>query len=449
MNLTKLFIENILYPQMEKRKGNKIRQYTKEFIENEKKNVREIERIQQDKLRKLLKHCIENVPAYKNLRINAADVEINPIHALSKVPVLTKDILRKNGNQYLSNNADPKALIPNISGGSTGEAVRFFMDRPTVEHFEAARWRGLSWYGITYGSRCVMLWGNPIELNQASQKKYRMKERYLKNRIIIPAYELSPAKMSEYIKTINKFNPEYIYGYSSSLEAFAAMMIQGNLKLKTKLKAVVSTAETLTDEQRRIIEQGFNCVCVNEYGARDGGILAYECPNHGLHISMENVFLEILNPKTLEPVEDGEPGLAVITDLNNFAMPRLRYVIGDIVCAGKSSCKCLRPLKILSSVQGREEALLLHTNGALVHGHSISHLARKRSIVGYQFVQDSPSSATLYVERGRNPRNFVNEFRLDISAFLGNLDVQIKEVDKIQPSKSGKYRYTIRNFPLN
>lgn len=449
MNLNKLFIEKMLYPEMEKRKGNKTREYTKELISNERKDISYIQRIQQDKLRKLLKHCLENVPAYKNLPMNAADVEINPMYALSKVPVLTKDELRKNGNAYLSNGIDVNTLIPNISGGSTGEAVRFFMDRPTVEHFEAARWRGLSWYGITFGSRCVMLWGNPIELDQAEQKQYRLKERYLKNRIMIPAYELSPAKMPEYVAEINKFRPEYIYGYSSSLEAFANMMLQNNLKLNIRLKAVVSTAETLTDEQRRIIERGFNCVCVNEYGARDGGIIAYECPDHGLHVSMENTLLEILDPKTLQPVEDGEPGLAVITDLNNFAMPRLRYAIGDIVCASRSSCRCLRPLKILSGVQGREEALLVHANGALVHGHSISHLARKRSIVGYQFVQDTPTSATLYVEKNRNPQNFINEFKLDISEFLGGINIDVKEVEKIQPSKSGKYRYTIRNFPLN
>ena len=95
------------------------------------------------------------------------------------------------------------------------------MTRQQVETYEAARWRGLGWYGITPGSRSMMLWGNPIELSRQAQLTSRLREQLLKNRRILSAYQLSNRYTYRYVKLIERYQPEYLYGYATILTAFA------------------------------------------------------------------------------------------------------------------------------------------------------------------------------------------------------------------------------------
>ena len=106
------------------------------------------------------------------------------------------------------------------------------------------------------------------------------------------------------------------------------------------LKAVVSTSETLEPWQAELLEKVFRCPVANEYGARDAGILAYTCPQGGIHITAENCIIEVLDPVTHEPLPDGQSGLLAITDLTNFVQPRLRYLLGDIGTISPSLCRC-------------------------------------------------------------------------------------------------------------
>ena len=145
---------------------------------------------------------------------------------------------------------------------------------------------------------------------------------------------------------------------------------------------------------------------------------------------------------------NGEPGIAVITDLNNFSMPRLRYSVGDVVTISRRPCGCCRPMLTIEDINGREDALLVRPDGSMVHGHLISHLARKNTIVSYQLVEHSQARATLYVVKGINKEENVNEFAQSISNSIGGIPVEISYVDELKPSKSGKFRYTIREFGL-
>ncbi len=105
-----------------------------------------------------------------------------------------------------------------------------------------------------------------------------LKERFLKNRILISAYDLNPDSLSQYIKKLTKFQPVYFYGYASALYSFAKLMEDNCLFPGYRPKTVILTAETLYAHQRTEMEKVFKCPVVNEYGARDAGIIAYECP---------------------------------------------------------------------------------------------------------------------------------------------------------------------------
>ena len=445
MDFVKFGIEHIVYPLMEKKNGNKIRAYTKELQKTQSLTREDLHALQTEKLKKLLACCKENVPAY-------ADIELcdDPWETLSKIPPLMKKEFQKKTDAHINTAFPKEKLIPNTTGGSTGEPTRFYMDRFDVEHYEAARWRGLSWWGITQGSRSILVWGNPLELNANQQKSYRRKEKWLKNRQFIPAYELSPEKVQEYVRFIDSYRPEYLYGYATSLYSLASMMQTAGIAPKCRLKAVLSTSETLHPYQRELIEKVFGCAVINEYGARDAGILAYACPEGHLHITSENAIIELVDPKTYQPVKTGESGLVVVTDLNNFAQPRLRYVLGDMATARvETECKCGVTLPMLECVDGREDDMLVRGDGTLIHGHAISHLTRKRNtIVKFKIVQTSREEASLVVMQSTDDASEFEAFVSDVREMLSGVEVTAERVDDIPPEKSGKTRYAIRKFSL-
>ena len=254
MALHKFLIEHAIWPAMEKRKGNKIREIQRAL---EKSQYEDVAALQRERLTELLLHCKAHVPAYESVLPDEDTIRQDPYAALRCVQPLAKRTFQTEAEAHLADNVPQSARIVNCTGGSTGEPVRFFMTRAQVESYEAARWRGLGWYGITQGSRSVMLWGSPIELSQQAQLKNRIKESLLKNRQILSAYHLSEQELAKQVTFLNRYKPEYLYGYASILTAFAQMMERRGLSLKITLKAVVSTSETLEPWQEQLLGRVF------------------------------------------------------------------------------------------------------------------------------------------------------------------------------------------------
>jgi len=445
MSISGIIIRKVYFPLMEIIKSNKIRTNLNYLQKTEKSALRELEKLQEEKLKKLLIHCLTEVPAYKKYENLLPTVEENPIKALEKLPALTKKSFSENSDLYFPEGQSADDLIPNRTGGS-----KFFMDRKTVEFYEAARWRGLSWWGIRIGDPCIMIWGSPIELTQQQNKSYELKEKFLKNRVIIPAYNLNEKDISKYLDLIKKFKPAYFYGYASALYLFSKILSENGIILKGNYKGVVSTAETLHDFQREKIEQVFGCKVINEYGARDGGIIAYQCPQGNMHITMENAIVEILDIRTLEPVKSGQCGLVAITDLNNYVMPRLRYLVGDTAVLGET-CECGRGLLIFTEITGREDDIFLSLKGNYIHGHFFNHIVRNLDgIKQFQIIQKDRGNLLLKLIKSHNFRTEEAEsFIAKIIEAMGSVNIDVEFVDEIPPMASGKVRYAVREFPLN
>ncbi len=447
MPLHKYLIEHVLYPAMERRKGNRIRSILSEL---QRSQTADVQQIQRARLTKLLLHCRQHVPAYAAVLPDQSAILADPFAALRQVPPLPKRQFQSKAADYLADNIPAAERIANCTGGSTGEPIHFYMTRPQVESYEAARWRGLGWYGITPGSRSVMLWGSPIELSAQAQRKNRVRERLLKNRRILSAYNLNERDLAKHILFLERYKPEYLYGYSTILTAFAQMLDRHRIYPDVSLKAVVSTSETLERWQIELLERVFRCPVVNEYGARDAGILAYTCPQGSIHITAENCIIEVLDPVTHEPLPNGQSGILAITDLHNFVQPRLRYLLGDIGAVSAVPCRCGRTLPCLLHIDGREDDLLIGPNGTLVHGNVIGQLLRPLDgLAAFQFRQHTPESATLYlVKTSPNCQPDETLIKSLLAKVLLDTAVAIRYVDRIAPTVSGKRRYAIRECPL-
>ncbi|WP_400164248.1 phenylacetate--CoA ligase family protein [Brevibacillus sp. TJ4] len=451
MPVTGFLIRHVQWPLMERWKKNRTRQYIRELRQGQSLPTEALQASQREKLRTLLEHAVHNVPAYAPYAQEWQESHDNPEAFLLRLPILSKSRFRQNAEQYIAQNGDRSTFIPNRTGGSTGEPVSFYLERPAVEQYEAARWLGLSWHGIQIGDPCVMIWGSPLELSQHQQKRYRWKERWLKNRLIIPAYDLDERRLDTYLRLIRRFSPVYLYGYTSALYTLASMMLEKGLTLDVPLKAVVSTAESLHEHQRAVIARAFAAPVINEYGARDGGIIAYQCPSGRMHAFSENCYLEVVDPISGIPLRAGETGLLLVTDLHNTVMPRLRYQLGDLIALSAQTCDCGIGYPLIEHIDGREDDMFVSEHGTFVHGHYFNHIIRNMSSFRtFQIVQHERQRVSLKLVKEPKVYLPAEEAQLleGIRAALGNVDVQVSYVEQIAPSASGKFRYAIREFPL-
>lgn len=445
------FIRQCVLPAMELFKQNRIREKLNELRQTERHSFEQLHALQIYKLKQLLIHSVQHVPVYNKFASLLPMIEENPLEALTNLPILTKSLFRMHRDEFLADTASIDSLLLNRSGGSTGEPVTFYMDRHTVEYSEAARWRGLSWWNIHFGDPCAMFWGSPIELSKNQLKRHRMYERWLKNRIIIPAFDLHEKKVDLYIRQLESFQPAYLYVWPSTLELFIHLLKKRNQQIRhLKLKAIVSTAETLHPHQRELFSTYFSCPVVNEYGAREGGILAYECPNHQMHVTIENALLEIVDPVTLQPLANHETGRLLVTDLNNFVMPRLRYQLGDWVALSWEACSCGRNLPIIKNLEGREDDTFITTDGKYVNGQYFTNIARTMtSIHKFQIIQVSRNQIQLILEQHEQLlQTELEEFKKAILKTMGAVEVNISLVDEIPVAPSGKFRVAKRECSL-
>lgn len=325
----------------------------------------EINEFSKEKLSKLLSYAYENSEYYSVLfDKNKIDVSGNPLETLKNIPPLDKYSIRKNFDKLISKKYKKNNLVFFSTSGTTGTPTKFVKSKKSYSIELAALMRNHKWLGMNPGGRHMIIWGNSYDVKKSEQFFSRIKNWFWGRRYI-PAYELSDENMDKYIRQINKFRPVILEGYSNALYLLAEYIKNNNLTVFSP-KSILSTAGKLLPYERVMIEEVFKTKIYERYGSREICVIATECSHHeGMHINEDLVIVEILDPKTLKPVKDGETGEIYITDLNNYAMPLIRYKIGDMGAFSRKKCTCGINFKLLEKVEGRiTDMLYSKTNRA-------------------------------------------------------------------------------------
>ena len=222
--------------------------------------------------------------------------------------------------------------------------------------------------------------------------------------------------------------------------------------LEIRPAAIQTTSETLTDADRKLISDRFKCPVLDKYGSRETNVIACECESQmGMHINCENTFVEFLD-KDGKPVEDGEIGEIVVTNLNNYGMPLIRYAIGDLGSPIKQKCKCGRTLPLMHGLSGRESDIVITKNGDMVDSYFFSYLLQEFSEISYfQIVQETLEDITVNIVLSRRieQREFEDKISERIHHFTNNsFNIHYKYVDEIPVESSGKRRLTKSKVPF-
>jgi phenylacetate-CoA ligase len=404
--------------------------------------------LQFSRLRRFLGRVAREVPYYDRLFAEHSfdPASMNSLADLGRVPFLDKPLIRAHLEELKSRSAG--RLVKYNTGGSSGEPLVFYMGMGRVSHDVAAKWRATRWWGVDIGDPEVVLWGSPVELTR--QDRYRALRDRLFRTHLLPAFEMSPQKMDDYIAQIRRIRPRMMFGYASALALLARHAQAHGMSLDDLgVRVAFATGEMLYPDQREDIERVFGAPVANGYGSRDAGFVAHQCPQQSLHISAEDIVVEIVGTDG-RPVAPGESGEIVVTHLATHDFPFVRYRTGDFGVISGARCPCGRGLPVLDEVLGRNTDFIRTADGNQMHALALIYEVRdKPGVRSFKFVQAEDLSLELLLVAGPELTHEVEQsIRAGLVRRMGRATVlDIRRVAEIAPEKSGKYRYVISRAP--
>ncbi|MFB0934396.1 MAG: AMP-binding protein [Propionivibrio sp.] len=444
------FVSGALFPLQEKLKKHDTVRVHRDMEASQWWPRQRILDLQLKRLQALLQDVAAHVPYYRELfaRTGFDPAAVRSVADLQALPFLTKAEIRAHSDALRADNAVGLARFN--TGGSSGEPLIFFIGTERVTHDVAAKWRATRWWDVDIGDREIVVWGSPIELG--TQDRVRLVRDALMRTELLPAFEMSDAKVDGFIARIRERRPKMLFGYPSAISHIALRAEQRGVRLDDLgVKVVFCTSERLYDHQRETISRLFGCPVANGYGGRDAGFIAHECPSGNMHITAEDIVVEIIDEagRVLPPGESGE---IVVTHLATRDYPFIRYRTGDIGTLGDEACPCGRGLPILKDIQGRSTDFVVAEDGTVLHGLSLIYILRDIPAVrAFKIVQETRSHtrALIVPEAGASiaglDTTVIEGFRRRLGA---GVEVSVEFVESIPAEKSGKFRYVVSHVAV-
>ncbi|MGA2604901.1 MAG: hypothetical protein ABSG14_11800 [Verrucomicrobiia bacterium] len=392
-------------------------------------------------LRWLLRDAVENVPYYQSLfqKLGATPDDFRELSDLTRLPVLEKQQLRENPEEFFHRYSDRGRLIEDHTSGSTGEPLRFFLtaEQKACEMAHSIRfWR---WAGYRTGARIVAF--RHYIPKRDTDPLWDLDRRT--RTLFFSVYDMKPANLRAYVEEFNRYQPEFVRGYPSSIYIFAQFAVSEGLRVHAP-RAVLSSSETLSPEMRSVIERVLQCPVHDWWGSNERVVTACQCERRGpFHVNGEGGILELV------PLANGadDAGQRMIgTGLINHAMPLIRYDLGDLALPAKQPCGCGRGLPCIAGILGRVNDTIVTGEQKYIPSVRFYTLFETYDKVRqFQVVQTEPNAVVVRIVPARTFNGVeTDELRGKLARFLGAaVKIDFELVDHIQPEPSGKIRNVV------
>jgi len=444
MRLYTQVVSDIFFPIHEYLKGHETVRVRREMEKSQWFRPDQVEALQTENLRRFLSSVEQHVPCYRELfaKFGFSAAEIVCLEDLQQLPLTDKSFILANLEQLKADIA--VGLSRSNTGGSSGEPLIFYIGKNRISHDVAAKWRATRWWGVDIGDPEIVVWGSPIELGTQDRVR-QFRDRVLRTRLL-PAFEMSKEKLDSFIRTIRSVRPKMLFGYPSALSHIASYAEgQGISMDDLGIKVAFVTSERCYDHQREKIQSVFGCPVANGYGGRDAGFIAHQCPEGGMHITAEDIIVEIIDKKG-KVLPKGESGEIVVTHLATQDFPFIRYRTGDIGALSPDLCSCGRGLPLLKEIQGRTTDFIVAQDGTVLHGLALIYVLRDLAgVKEFKIVQESVGKTRVQIVKDdAYQQNFDLIIQSEFKKRLGeNVEINIEYKDEIKAEKSGKYRYVV------
>lgn len=406
-----------------------------------------IQHFQLQRIRKIAQHAYDTTRYYHNLfeKIGLKDPQQLTWDEYQQIPVLTKDIIKSEAKDLLSNLWVPEELRKTATGGTTSSPTPFYSDWDSLYRKRGATVVFDGWLGYRPGMKAAFLWQARQDMLEVKTIKEQIANLFIHRRIFLPGSPLDDTVMECYYRKLREFKPFLLQAYPTPLEIFADFLKRKAYNLT--IPVVSCTAEPLLDHQKRLFMEVFGASPFNWYGAREAGRIATECFKHnGMHINCYGLYLEIAPSSYV----NNDIGAILLTDLWNMGMPLIRYQIGDVGRINKDVCSCGCELPRLMEMSGRINDTFENSRGQKIPGVWFPNQFIKDSceISSMQIIQHEIGHFEILVvvtERfGPNTEAWLqkklDEFMLEPTRLI------ITKVPQIPHEKNGKLRFCKNNM---
>ena len=397
---------------------------------------------QNKELVKFIGYAVKYSPFYQRLYENVDLSTIQGVQDLKKLPVVNKEMLRKEMQQVVT--IPQKGAIQEKTGGTTGKSLVIFR---TVED-SMKRMAMLDHFKSRLGfenrkMKRATFNGKPIVPPNQKKKVFWRYNATMKQMIYTP-FHMTEKTMKYYVASLNKYQPLAIDGYFTAMYDLAQYIERHNLKLTFSPVAIFPTSETLTLQGRELLERVFGCKVYDQYASGEGAPFVTECRCRRLHMELAS--------GVFEHFEAGSDEI-LVTSFTTHGTPLIRYQIGDAMSfsdQGPSTCCCKLQGPIVKEIRGRKNDFLYTSQGAKVYAINVGGLIRDlgNAVIRIQVIQDQLDEVIILLEidkalyEPKHDEMLKAEFQ---RRFGADTRLIIKHVDAIPREASGKFRMIKNN----
>lgn len=396
----------------------------------------EVTQWQNENLQNLIKHAYENTSYYRLLfdKLGIRPEEIRSSLDLSKLPVLTKKDIIKNIQDFIPKNINQIKHLKASTGGTSGDPLQFLLDFKSKSFGTASSIYFWNIFDYKYGQKYIAMGSSSLNINDKIHLKNKIYNK-LRGRIPLNGIGLSDELLMKYVHIIKKGNIQFIYGYASSIFLLADFIIKNNIIID-HIKACFTTSEVLTKNYRDSIKAAFNCKILDCYGAGDGGVTAFGIKDDYYCVGY-NCVVEI------HDCNNENSGKILCTDLLNYAMPFIRYELGDVVELAPLSEEYDYNGQIIKKINGRSSDIFHLGNGRKLTGPGFTVLFKDINVKAYSIKLISPLEISVSILKKetfthKDEERIYESFKQQAGH---ECRIVIKYVDKIEYTGSGKTRY--------
>jgi phenylacetate-CoA ligase len=374
-------------------KSSRILKLLKQFEFSQWRTPDEVAKTQFDQLSRLLTHAQSTIPHYA-----ATTAHINPTDATAlrsgrwlDIPVLKRATVNRLGDELLSRNIPPThgSLDPIYTSGTTGLPVRVVRTRHALDYWSAFSTRDHIWHNRDIDGTFAAIRSSTKNFalypDGARHVAWGSKDGVFKTG---PSLSLNVGTaIPDMAEWIARQQPDYILTMPNVIKRLAPWCLENNVTFGS-LKEISVIGEMCGDVLRQLSQEAWNVPLHDVYSSREVGYIALQCPvNDHYHVQSEGLYLEILDDDD-QPCKPGQSGRVIATTLRNFAMPLIRYEIGDHAILGEP-CSCGRGLPVIKSILGREQDILVLPDGkqswTLLGSPDVRDFMSMAPVIQYQF----------------------------------------------------------------
>jgi phenylacetate-CoA ligase len=408
-----------------------------------------LEQLNWKRTQALLDYAYRKVPYYRK-RFTAMGLHPNDIKTQAhycQVPLLTRDDLQQNFADMVSEDARARDLQLSTTGGSTGEPVKVYLPKKVVR--AAMGWRMLSWWGFTPFVTMASIY-RPLSLS-VFQKIALGFVQWPSKQFYLDATSFDKNDIIRFIQSFNQIKPKLLHGYVGAVDQLAAYILDNGISVHSP-KAIWVTSAPLSKVQEHRIEKAFGAPVYDQYGCCEIYWLAAQCPQRkALHMFADVRRFEILGEDN-SPLPVGQFGKIIVTDLENYYFPLIRYQNGDRGRFLPGLCECGVKLPLMDKVYGRTTDMIRLPDGKFLSGEYMTTIFDEYpdAVKSFQVVQRKDFTLEiLYVPNTEfeNLGNVLNKVKnVLLNKTNGQAQIILQEINEISQS-GGKLKFIRSELP--